>query len=76
MFLTSVQDIIVLQSSYLMPEYTTAIDILSTGCVMAELLLGQVDQYLKLYGLSSVFTLLCTVINTFIPTYLSASVSW
>ena len=57
-------------------EYTTAIDIWSTGCVMAELLLGQVDQYLKLYGLSSVFTVLCTVINTFIPTHLSAFVSW
>jgi len=69
-------------------EYTTAIDIWSTGCVMAELLLGQVDQYLKLYGLSSVFTVLCTVINssvftvlctvinTFIATYLSAFVSW
>lgn len=57
-------------------EYTTAIDIWSTGCVMAELLLGQVVQYLKLYGLSSAFTALCTVINTFIPTYNSAFVSW
>lgn len=57
-------------------EYTTAIDIWSTGCVMAELLLGQVGQYLKLYGLIPVFIVLCTAINTFNPTYLSAFVSW
>ena len=31
-------------------EYTTAIDIWSTGCVMAELLLGQVGLYSSSYS--------------------------
>jgi glycogen synthase kinase 3 beta len=31
-------------------EYTTAIDIWSTGCVMAELLLGQVGLYSAYYS--------------------------
>jgi serine/threonine protein kinase len=50
-------------------EYTTAIDLWSTGCVMAELLLGQVWHMSPSLWFLTFLLLLMTIIDV-------ASVSW
>lgn len=61
-------------------EYTTAIDIWSTGCVMAELLLGQVACKFKfIYFLAffiGPYRVLSSNCNVFGPTSHPAFVSW
>ncbi|CAH2047161.1 unnamed protein product [Thlaspi arvense] len=44
-------------------EYTTAIDIWSTGCVMAELLLGQVEALFFSFSLAIAFVLVILLIH-------------
>lgn len=52
-------------------EYTTAIDIWSTGCVMAELLLGKVVHSVNYMDLVPVLLMILMILITF-----SASFSW
>jgi len=62
-------------------EYTTAIDIWSAGCVLAELLLGQVDSrikqilFLRLYDFFRNYTVYF-LMNWFLFWSFTASLSW